>query len=80
MSEPCKPCNGAGMQRDREGLLRRCPECHGTGVWEKPETKTDRPHTPIAATTTIRTGNRPPCDGMVFSGPIDYRFPILGNK
>lgn len=39
MIEPCKPCNAAGMQRDREGLLRRCPECHGTGVWEKPEAK-----------------------------------------
>lgn len=41
--EPCQCCNGAGLQRDTEGLLRRCPGCAGSGRWESPASYTPTP-------------------------------------
>lgn len=29
--EPCKFCNQTGMQKDKDGINRKCPECNGTG-------------------------------------------------
>lgn len=32
----CKCCNGTGIQKRKDGLNVKCPECNGTGRWDNP--------------------------------------------
>jgi hypothetical protein len=43
MTETCRCCKGAGVQRNDAGLLDRCPGCSGSGYWTKPEEPGDAP-------------------------------------
>jgi hypothetical protein len=32
-SEPCRCCNGTGIQLNKDKVWIRCPGCKGTGTW-----------------------------------------------